>query len=129
MTDRALSKLPRNDRPHKLDVLGAALMVAAALSLMLAMTWGGTRYRLDVVADPRAAVGGSVVLWLLFALRLLHRARAVHPARRAARADGAARSPWPASSRRHVIIGLSIFLPLYFELVLGDSRRAARAPR
>src|SRR6185295_18687731 len=40
MTDRALKKLPRHDRPHKLDVLGALLMVGAALALMLAMTWG-----------------------------------------------------------------------------------------
>ena len=44
MTDRALKKLPRHDRPHKLDVPGALLMVLAALALMLAMTWGGTRY-------------------------------------------------------------------------------------
>src|SRR3954469_25933659 len=49
MTNRALKKLPRHDRPHRLDVLGAFLMVCAALALMLAMTWGGqtrggTRY-------------------------------------------------------------------------------------
>src|SRR4029077_14553491 len=35
MTDRSLRKLPRNDRPHRLDYLGAAVMVAAALVLML----------------------------------------------------------------------------------------------
>ena len=34
---------------------GAALMVCAALALMLAMNWGGTRYRLDLAADPRPA--------------------------------------------------------------------------
>ena len=28
--------------PHQLDVIGAILMVAAALSLMLALAWGGT---------------------------------------------------------------------------------------
>src|SRR5262249_19085933 len=44
LTDRALRKLPRHDRPHKLDMPGAALMVVAALALMLAMSWGGTRY-------------------------------------------------------------------------------------
>ena len=31
MTERALRSLPRNDRPHQLDVIGAALMVGAAL--------------------------------------------------------------------------------------------------
>src|SRR5215470_3110383 len=34
MTDRALRRLPRYERPHRLDLLGAALMVAAALVLM-----------------------------------------------------------------------------------------------
>src|SRR5258708_781992 len=29
MTERALRRLPRNDRPHELDVIGAALMVGA----------------------------------------------------------------------------------------------------
>ncbi|HEY1545819.1 MAG TPA: MFS transporter, partial [Xanthobacteraceae bacterium] len=41
MTDRALRKLPRHERPHRLDFLGAALMVAAALVLMIALAWGG----------------------------------------------------------------------------------------
>src|SRR3954464_8008442 len=65
MTDRALKKLPRHDRPHKLDVLGALLMVGAALALMLAMTWGGTRYAW-ASAPILGLLGGSVVLWLLF---------------------------------------------------------------
>src|SRR5215469_10391360 len=44
MSERALRQLPRNDRPHRLDVIGAVLMVAAALLLMLALAWGGTHY-------------------------------------------------------------------------------------
>ena len=62
MTDRALRKLPRNDRPHKLDVLGAMLMVGAALSLMLAMSWGGTRYGWASwpILGLLAGVGGAV---------------------------------------------------------------------
>ena len=55
MTDRALKKLPRNDRPHRLDMPGAVLMVGAALALMLAMSWGGTRYGWVVGADPGIA--------------------------------------------------------------------------
>src|SRR3954469_3058925 len=41
MTDRSLRRLPRNERPHRLDVIGAALMVAAAIALLLALGWGG----------------------------------------------------------------------------------------
>src|SRR4029077_1785832 len=36
ITDRAVRRLPRYERPHKLDLAGAGLMVAAALVLMLA---------------------------------------------------------------------------------------------
>jgi EmrB/QacA subfamily drug resistance transporter len=119
MTDRALRRLPRNDRPHKLDVLGATLMVAASVALMLAMTWGGSRYAWT--SWPiLSLIAGSLALWLGFALRL-----------------STAPEPFiPLSVLREpvvraiviagfcsigAIIGLSIFLPLYLELVLGLS--------
>ena len=44
MTARALRRLPRHDRPHRLDIPGVALMVAAAVALLLALDWGGMRY-------------------------------------------------------------------------------------
>jgi EmrB/QacA subfamily drug resistance transporter len=119
MTDRALRNLPRHDRPHQLDVAGATLMVGAALSLMLAMSWGGTRYPWG--SWPLAALlSGSAILWAGFALRV---ARAGEPF-------------IPLSILRQPVVGavtaagffgvgvitaLSIFLPLYFELVLGFS--------
>src|SRR6266852_122550 len=65
MSYRALARLPRHERPHRLDWPGAALMVAAALALMLAMTWGGVRY--PWTSSPVAAlIGASALLWLLF---------------------------------------------------------------
>jgi MFS family permease len=117
MTDRALKKLPRNDRPHKLDVAGALLMVLATLSLMLAMTWGGTRY--PWLSWPIVALlSGAVVLWLAFALRLTRAPEPFVPL-------GVLRNPIVRAVTVSgffsvgVIIGLSIVLPLYFELVLG----------
>ena len=44
LTHNVLRALPRHDRPHELDLLGAVLMVGAAVALMLALTWGGRRY-------------------------------------------------------------------------------------
>ena len=44
MAHNSLKRLPRHDRRHKLDLLGAGLMMAAAIPLLLALTWGGTRY-------------------------------------------------------------------------------------
>jgi EmrB/QacA subfamily drug resistance transporter len=119
MTDRALKKLPRHDRPHRLDVLGALLMVGAALALMLAMTWGGTRYGW-ASAPILGLLGGSVLLWLLFVWRV---ARAPEPfiPLSILRAPILAATTAAGFFSVGVIIGLTIFLPVYFELVLGFS--------
>jgi len=119
MTDRALEKLPRNDRPHKLDVLGALLMVCAALALMLAMTWGGTRYGW-ASAPILSLLAGAVVLWLLFALRMASAPEPFIPLA-VLRAPILAATTAAGFFSVGVIIGLTIFLPVYFELVLGFS--------
>ncbi len=117
MTDRALRRLPRHERPHKLDLLGAGLMVAAALVLMLALAWGGRRY---AWGSPQtvAMIGGSVLLWGLFALRL---ARAPEPfIPPAMLRDRVVRSIIVvAFFSIGTVIGLTIMTPLYLELVLG----------
>ena len=88
MTDRALRRLPRYERPHRLDLLGAGLMVAAALVLMLALAWGGRRFAWTSPADPRNDRRlGAAVGRVRAAARA--RARAVHPARHAGRPGGA----------------------------------------
>ena len=43
LTSSSMKRLPRHERPHKLDLPGAALMTVAALALLLALTSGGTR--------------------------------------------------------------------------------------
>ena len=90
LTHNVLRRLPRHDRPHDLDVLGAALMVGAAMALMLALTWGGRRYPW-VSPQILLLLAGSAGLWALFALRVMQRARAVHPALGAARRRDAGR--------------------------------------
>ena len=44
LTYSYLARIPRHDRRHKLDLLGAVLMMASAIPLLLALTWGGTRF-------------------------------------------------------------------------------------
>ncbi len=39
-----MRRLPRHDRPHKLNLLGAALIVISTVSFMLALTTGGVRF-------------------------------------------------------------------------------------
>ena len=70
LTHNVLQRLPRHDRPHKLDILGAVLMVGAAVALMLALTWGGRRYGW---ASPQilALFGAPAALWVFFAWRVM----------------------------------------------------------
>ncbi|HWN49875.1 MAG TPA: MFS transporter, partial [Xanthobacteraceae bacterium] len=69
MTYTRLARLPRHERRHKLDILGAGLMMAAAVSLLLALTWGGTRY--PWLSPPIVALlVGSGILSLAFGWRL-----------------------------------------------------------
>jgi hypothetical protein len=126
LTDRVLRKLPRNDRPHKLDFPGAALMVGAALALMLAMTWGGTRYGWGSWPISGLLAGSA-------RCGCCSRCGSRPRRSRSFRSPCCASRWWRLTAVAGffgvgVIIGLSIVLPLYFELVLGFTP-SARAPR
>ena len=123
MTDRALRRLPRHDRPHQLDMVGAVLMVAATIALLLALTWGGIAY---AWLSPQilGLIGASCVLWILFAVRLMSAAEPFIPL-------SMLREPVVGAIVAAgffsigTVIGLSIFIPLYLELLLGLSASAS----
>ena len=119
MTGRALRRLPRHDRAHQLDIPGVALMVAAAVALLLALDWGGVRFRW--ISWPIVSlIAGSVVLWMLFAGRLLTAREPLIPlAILRDRVTAAITSA--AFFSIGTIIGVTIFTPLYCEMVLGAS--------
>jgi EmrB/QacA subfamily drug resistance transporter len=123
LTDRALRRLPRNDRPHRLDLAGAGLMVAAALALLLALAWGGVRYpwTSPTIVGLFAA---SAALWVAFAWRLLHAAEPFIPLTMLAEPVvlGIAAAGFFSIG---TIVGLSIFIPIYVELVLAHSPSAS----
>ncbi|MEI9803926.1 MAG: hypothetical protein WDN48_04985 [Pseudolabrys sp.] len=50
MTSNALKLVPFHARKHRLDILGAALMVGASIALLLALSWGGRRF--DWISAP-----------------------------------------------------------------------------
>jgi EmrB/QacA subfamily drug resistance transporter len=123
LTDRALRRLPRNDRPHRLDLAGAGLMVAAALTLLLALAWGGVRYpwsSLTIVG----LFAASAALWVAFAWRLLHAVEPFIPLTMLAEPVVLGISMAGFFSIG-TIVGLSIFIPIYVELVLQHSPSAS----
>ena len=119
MTERALRRLPRNDRPHQLDVVGAGLMLGAAIALMLALSLGGTHYPWGS-GRILTLIGSSAALWLLFALRLL---AAREPFIPLAILHGRVTSTMTVAAFFSIgtVIGMTIYTPLYCQTVLGVS--------
>ncbi len=119
MTERALRRLPRNDRPHRLDMIGAGLMVGAALLLMLALSLGGTHYSW-ISWRTMTLLACSAVLWALFALRLL---TAREPFIPLAILRGRVTSTITVAAFFSIgtVIGVTIYMPLYCQTVLGAS--------
>ena len=118
-THNVLQRLPRHDRPHKLDVLGALLMVGAAIALMLALTWGGRRY---AWTSPQilALLVASITLWAFFAGRVMTAEEPFIPL--SVLRDGAMRVGTAAGFFAvGLVIALTIVLPLYAQLALGLS--------
>ena len=115
MTSNVLKRVPFHPRKHKLDVIGALLMMAAAVALLLALSWGGSRF--DWISPQvESLLMLSVVLWGLFAWRLGRAAEPFlpvavlgHPVVRYAALAGACCMA--------TLVGMTIYEPLYFEVV------------
>ncbi len=69
MTAAPLKRLPRHERRHKLDILGAVLLVASTSTLLVALSWAGARFGW---VDWRTfgVLTASALLFLAFYLRL-----------------------------------------------------------
>ncbi|MBI2718067.1 MAG: MFS transporter [Rhizobiales bacterium] len=116
MTRSVLRRLPRHDRPHRLDVLGALLLVAATVALMLALHDGGSSYRW--LSAP--ILGLSILMWLAFAWRIAYAAEPLIPLD--ILADRVVlMGTISASFGMGTYIGLSIYMPVYFQAVRGLS--------
>jgi len=119
VTTSLLRRLPRHERPHRLDVLGALAIVTASVSFMLALNLGGRSYPWfspPVLALFAVALGvGAVFIWRLTTAPepLIPIAILINPIVRWAVIANA--FGWGS------IIGLNIFLPMYLQSVIGLS--------
>jgi MFS family permease len=118
-----LRRLPRHERPHRLDVTGAVLIVAASSSFMLALNLGGIRY--PWLSLPIAALFVcALILGAGFVLRLRTAIEPLIPI--PILADPAARLAIAAHSFGWgAIISLNVFLPMYLQSALGWSPTSA----
>lgn len=119
LTLTMLRRLPRHDRPHKLDFSGAVLVMAASSSFMLALNLGGVRY--PWFSSPvLALLACALVLGAGFVARQLTTVEPLIPL--AVLADPTARLAMVAHSFGWgSIMALNIFLPMYLQSVLGWS--------
>jgi len=113
VVSRGLMKLPRYERAHRIDWLGAALMAAAAVILLLAINTHGA----SMMGVPVwAAYVVSAVFWTLFALRLRSAAEPLIPT--AILKDGViVRAILVATLSMGALMSISAYNPLYVQLI------------
>jgi MFS family permease len=114
-----LARLSIRGRKHRLDIGGAVLLVVATSLLMLALTWGGSRYPW---ASPPilALLASSTLFWTVFAVHLL---RAEEPlislvVLRDPVILGVASAMFLTQAS---VIGLTVYLPTYLQSYHGLS--------
>ncbi len=116
MTSHVLKRVPFHPRKHELDIIGALLMMAASVALLLALSWGGRKF--DWISAPTAALLLiSAALWVLFGWRLMAAREPFlplsvlgNPVVRTAALAGAC--------VMGTLVGMTIVMPLYFETML-----------
>ena len=114
-----LRRVPRWGRPHRLDFVGAILVMAASSSFMLALNLGGAHY--PWLSWPvLALLGAAAILGAGFIARLLTAVEPLIPI--AILSDSAARLTMTAHSFGWgSIVCLNVFLPMYLQSALGWS--------
>jgi EmrB/QacA subfamily drug resistance transporter len=115
MTSRTLRLVPYRPRKHRIDVIGAVLMMVAAVALLLALSWGGRDYPW-FSAPILALLAVSLALWAAFARHLTRAEEPFLPLNvlgnkivRTAAMTGAC--------TMGTLVGMTIYVPLYFEAV------------
>lgn len=120
-----LKSMPRHERPHRLDLVGALLLMIASALAMLGLSWGGQRYGWTS-APILGLFGASGLSWALLVWRQLTAAEPLIPltvvSNRVVLAGVLATGFMMAS-----YIGMAIYAPIYFQTVTGLSVAAAGA--
>jgi EmrB/QacA subfamily drug resistance transporter len=108
-----LKKLPPVRSRHRLDLPGASLVVLATTSLMLVLTWGGSRYAWTSL-PILGLTAVSLAFWVLFGFRIRHCDEPILPIE-------VLKNPIVATASASnffsmgVNLGLGVYIPLYLQ--------------
>jgi EmrB/QacA subfamily drug resistance transporter len=118
-------RTPPSGRARPLDVAGALLMAAGTAALLLLLAWGGQEFPWA----STASAGMAALVLALFAAFIWRERRAVDPLIRLGlfRNPVFARGVSVSGMMTFAMLGSTVFLPLYFQLVLGMSPARAGA--
>jgi EmrB/QacA subfamily drug resistance transporter len=108
-----MGRIPVFHRRRKVDWLGGLLLMAAAVTVMLVLTWGGNRY-LWLSPVILAMIGASIALTLGF---VAHALRADEPFLPLSLMGGTV-VPYAmvcGGCAMGAMLGLTVYLPLYYE--------------
>jgi EmrB/QacA subfamily drug resistance transporter len=110
-----MGKIPVFHRRRKVDWLGGVLLMASAVVIMLVLTWGGNRY-LWLSPTIMAMIGAAVALSLAF---VWHARNAEEPFLPLSLMGGPV-APYALAAGGcafGAMLGLTVHLPLYYEVV------------
>ncbi|CDX54362.1 MFS transporter [Mesorhizobium sp. M2C.T.Ca.TU.009.01.2.1] len=119
IVNNPLKKLPIAAKHHRIDGLGAVLLVIATALLLLALSWGGSTYPW-FSGEILGLVACSAVFWFFFALRLLRAAEPLVSLE-------VLGNPIVLAGTLSMFllqaanIGASVYLPVYLQSVVGLS--------
>jgi EmrB/QacA subfamily drug resistance transporter len=115
LLNQSMKRLPAEGRRHKLDFLGAALIMAAASLFLLALTTGGTR--LPWLSAPiLGLIGGAAILTAVVGWWLRRAPEPFLPLHILAN-PVMRRGTAATSCAMGVMTGFMIYMPLYFQVV------------
>jgi EmrB/QacA subfamily drug resistance transporter len=118
-------RTPPSGRARPLDIAGALLMAAGTAALLLLLAWGGQEFPWA----SAASAGMAALVLALFVAFIWRERRAVDPLIRLGlfRNPVFARGVSVSGMMTFAMLGSTVFLPLYFQLVLGMSPARAGA--
>jgi EmrB/QacA subfamily drug resistance transporter len=125
MLSNSMKRLPRHQHTHKLDLVGATLMIAAAVALLLALTSGGIRVPW-ISPTIFVLIALSMGLTVVFAWWLSRAPEPFLPLHLLA--NSVMRHGTVATScALGVMTGFMIYMPLYYQVVHGLTATQAGA--